>query len=145
MEDHKARPPWLPEPFTVAVLDSDPYLGDILAKLLRERGFAPAVFYDGASLLAAHASASFDAYVLDAMADWPRPQDLEAIVASIHARESGSVPVFILGNQVAPERSEGLSDVLMRHKVRYVLRPVRADYIAAQVGEEVARRFEGRS
>ncbi|GIZ53926.1 hypothetical protein NCCP691_39400 [Noviherbaspirillum aridicola] len=133
----------MPGPFSVAVLDSDAYLGDALCAMLRDSGVAPVVFYEAAAFLEAHRNGAFDAYVLDATADWPAPGDLERVVAAIRARDGGAVPVFILGRHAAPERAEGLAEVLMRHRVRYVLRPARVSYIATQVGEELARRAGG--
>lgn len=137
MEDRK-HPPWLPAPFSVAVLDSDPFLGDTLGALLRERGLAPSIFYDAAAFLAAHEAGAFDAYVLDAASDWPSSTDLGNVVDAVRGK-GGAVPVFILGNHTAPERVEGLGQVLMRHRLRYVLRPARVAYVAAQLVEELAR------
>lgn len=141
MEDRTTSRPWQPQPFSVAILDSDETLADTLCELLRERGFAAAAFYDIASLEHAHQSNTFDAYVLDYLADWlPQSNALEDLVASIRGRGRGDVPIFILGNQVAPERTEKLGNILMRHKVRYVLKPIRAATLVKSIGEAIALR-----
>jgi DNA-binding response OmpR family regulator len=141
MEDRLGSRPWQPKPFSIAVLDSDEYLGDVLCDLLRDSGFAAAGFYDIASLMLAHQATMFDAYVLDYLADWP-PQSnaLENLVASIRGGTSGDVPIYILGNQVEPERIERLGNIIMQHKVRYVLRPLSAPCLAKRVGEALAKR-----
>ena len=140
MEDRPGPQPWRPKTITIAVLDSDETLADALCALLRDGGFVATPFYDLASLTLTHRAARFHAYVLDSLAAWRRdPSELETLVASIRDGTQGEVPVFILGNQVAPERSEALGRILMHHQVRYILRPVSAGYIAAQVRDAVAR------
>jgi DNA-binding response OmpR family regulator len=141
MEDRLGSRPWQPKPFSIAVLDSDEYLGDVLCDLLRDSGFAAAGFYDIASLMQAHQATMFDAYVLDYLADWlPQSNALENLVASIRGGTSGDVPIYILGNQVEPERIERLGNIIMQHKVRYVLRPLSALCLAKRVGEALAKR-----
>lgn len=140
MEDQPAPRPWHPQPFSIAVLDSDEHLGDTLCGLLRDHGFAATAFYDISSLAQVHRTKTFDAYVLDYLADWqPQSHALEDFVASVRTAE-GDVPVFILGNQIAPERTEKLGNILMRHKVRYLLKPLRIAYLAKRIGEAVAER-----
>jgi DNA-binding NtrC family response regulator len=140
MEDRITSRPWHPKPFSIAILDSDETMADALRELLHERGFDAAAFYDISSLARAHQSKAFDAYVLDFLADWlPQSNALEDLVDSIRG-SSVDVPIFILGNQVAPERTEKLGNILMRHKVRYVLKPVRAVSLAQSIGEAIAAR-----
>lgn len=141
MADSRESRPWYPRPFTVAVLDTDETLADTLCVMLRERALAPTAFYEIAPLVSAHHSASFDAYVLDYLADWqPQSDVLEGLVASIRDGENKDVPVFILGNQVAPESSDKLGRILMRHKVRYVLKPLKSAYLAKEIAEAIAMR-----
>jgi len=136
----EARPdprPWHPRPFSVAVLDSDETMADALCGLLRNNGFAATAFYDIDSLAEVHPAACFDAYVLDFLADWqPESHALTDLVAAV--RGTSDVPIFILGNQIAPESNDKLGTILMRHKVRYLLKPLRADYLARRVGEAIA-------
>lgn len=140
MLDRPSAHLWRPKPFSVAIVDSDEFLGDTLCKLLNDGGCAATVYYDAAAFLATHGAGGFDAYVLDFAAGWPREGDaLEKLVAGLRAGERGEKPVFILGSHAAPEQVDGLAPVLMRHKVRYILRPVRAAYVAQQVGEALAR------
>jgi hypothetical protein len=61
MEDRPGSRPWQPKPFSIAVLDSDEYLGDVLCDLLRDSGFVAAGFYDIASLIQARQATMFDA------------------------------------------------------------------------------------
>ena len=139
MEDSAGPRPWRPQPFTIAVLDSDETLADTLSDLLRTNGLAPSVFYDIDSLAQAQRKTAFDAYVLDYLADWqPESDALERLVGAI--REAGDAPVFILGNQTAPESNEKLGRILMQYKVRYLLKPLRASYLARRIGEAIALR-----
>ena len=141
MEDRPDPRPWLPQPFSIAVLDSDETLADTLCGLLRDSGFVATAFYDIAPLTQAHREKPFDAYVLDYLADWqPQSNALGNLVASIRSGTDGDVPVFILGNQIAPESTEKLGNILIQHKVRYLLKPLRASYLARQVVEAVAAR-----
>ena len=141
MEDSLSARPWHPKPFSIAVLDSDETLADALCDILRNKGFAATAFYDIASLMQAHQEMPFDAYVLDYLADWlPDSNALENLIASIREAANSDVPIFILGNQTAPERIERLGNILMQHKVRYLLRPLSASYLAKRIGEAVARR-----
>jgi DNA-binding response OmpR family regulator len=133
--------PWRPPFFSIAVLDSDEYLADTLCELLRDSGFAATAFYEISSLAQAHRTEMFDAYVLDYLADWlPQSHALENLVASIRGGANADVPIFILGNQVAPERIERLGNIIMQHKVRYLLRPLPANNLAKRVGEALAKR-----
>lgn len=132
--------PWYPRPFSVAVLDSDPYLADVLCGLLQNSGFAAAAFDSGVSLVQAHHTTPFDAYVLDYLADWPTESDLlENLVDSISHSVNGKAPIFILGNQTAPERTEKLANIVMHYKVRYLVRPIQSSYIAKAVSEAIAK------
>jgi DNA-binding response OmpR family regulator len=141
MEDRLDSRPWEPKPFSIAVLDSDEYLADALCDVLRDRGFAAAGFYDMSSLTQAHETTRFDAYVLDYLADWqPQSSAMENLVASIREDVNGDVPIFILGNETAPERTERLGNIIMHHRVRYLLRPLSATYLAKRIGEAVAKR-----
>lgn len=147
MQDRSNPRPWQPEPFSVAVLDSDEFLADTLCGLLREGGFSATAFYDLASLAQAHRQGSrFDAYVLDYLADWsPQSHAMEDLVAAIRAGSDGAgayggVPIFMLGNQAAPERVERLAGLIMQYRVRYVLKPLRAAYLARRIREAVADR-----
>jgi DNA-binding NtrC family response regulator len=141
MNNANRREPWRPKPFSVAVLDSDETLADALCDILRHNGFVATAFSEVASLSQAHQASSFDAYVLDFLADWrPESHALESLVASIRQGDSRDAPVFILGNQAAPERAGRLGDILMQYHVRYQLRPVRVSYLAQQVMEAVAKR-----
>jgi DNA-binding response OmpR family regulator len=140
MDQRPVSKPWQPTPFSVAVLDSDEFLADTLCGLLRDSGFAASAFYDIASILHAHQTTRFDAYVLDYLADWlPQSHALENFIDSIRASTSGNVPIFVLGNQASPERTERLENIIMRYKVRYVLKPLRASYLAKRIGEALAR------
>ncbi|MFC7515946.1 hypothetical protein ACFQUU_13105 [Herbaspirillum sp. GCM10030257] len=140
MDERPGSKPWQPKPFSVAVLDSDAYLADTLCGLLRDSGFVASAFYDIASLLQAHQTTRFDAYVLDYLADWlPQSRALENLIGSIRGSTDGNVPIFVLGNQTAPERIERLENIIMRYKVRYVLKPLRASYLAKRIGEALAR------
>ena len=136
----EARPdprPWQPRPFSIAVLDSDETLADTLCGLLRDSGFAATAYYDIDALAHVQQTGSFDAYVLDFLADWqPESHALQDLVTAI--RVSGDMPIFILGNQIAPESNEKLGGILMRHKVRYLLKPLRADYLARRIREAIA-------
>ncbi|WP_331942089.1 hypothetical protein [Noviherbaspirillum sp.] len=136
MKDQNRTPPWLPKPFTIAILDGDAWLGESLGRLLDDGGCRATAFHDAAAFLLAHSSQPFDAYVLDFLADWPAPATLPALVSEICA--GGDTPVFILGNFIAPESVPGLGEILMRHKARYQLRPIRADYLARQIREALA-------
>jgi DNA-binding response OmpR family regulator len=140
--EHRPNPrPWQPKPFSIAVLDSDEYLADMLCARLHGSGFNASAFYDIAALMTAHRNTVFDAYVLDYLADWRPPSTtLETLIASIRGGNNRDVPVFILGNQVAPERIEGLGDIIMRYKVRYVLKPVEMSYLAKRITEAIAQR-----
>ncbi|WP_151637855.1 hypothetical protein [Noviherbaspirillum aerium] len=150
MEERPVPRPWQPKPFSVAVLDSDEYLADRLCERLRSTAaFNASVFYDIAVLTKAQRQDGFDAYVLDYLADWPPPSAaLETLIASIRngpssnsSNSNGSdIPIFVLGNQTVPERIEGLGDILMKYKVRYVLKPVQVEYLAKRVAEAVAKR-----
>jgi len=139
MEDRLGSQPWLPKPFSIAVLDSDEYLTDVLCDLLRNSGFTASAFYDMPSLLQAHQTTSFDAYVVDYLADWqPHSNALENLIASIRSGTNGDAPIFILGNQIEPERVERLGNIIMHNKVRYLLKPLRANYLAKRIGEALA-------
>lgn len=142
MEERQAPRPWQPKPFSVAVLDSDEYLADRLCERLRSTAaFNASVFYDIAVLIKAHQQDGFDAYVLDYLSDWLPPSTaLETLIASIRNGTSSDIPIFVLGNQTVPERIEGLGDILMKYKVRYVLKPVQVEYLAKRVAEAVAKR-----
>lgn len=141
MEDWSGMQPWRPKPFSVAVLDSDETLTDALCAVLLDHGFEARSFYDLGSLMEAHHRASFDAYVLDFLADWhPASNALETLIASIREGDGGDAPVFILGNHAAPERAGRLGAILMQFSVRYQLKPVKVGYLAQQVMEAVARR-----
>lgn len=141
MEDRLGSHPWQPKPFSIAVLDSDEYLGEVLCDLLRDEGYAAAGFYDISSLMQAHQTTMFDAYVLDYLADWlPQSRALENLVASIRGGVSGDVPIFVMGNQTAPERIERLGNIIMQHKVRYLLRPISATCLAKRVDEALIKR-----
>jgi len=141
MEDGTGSRPWYPPPFSIAVLDSDEYLADALCGLLRDCGFAATAFYDIVALVAAHQAKAFDAYVLDYLADWqPQSTALGDLVASIHSGAGNEPLVFILGNQIAPESTEKLRNIVMRHKVRYLLKPVRASYLVKRISEALAAR-----
>lgn len=141
MENQQESRPWQPKPFSIAVLDSDEYLADTLCDTLRSQGFAATAFYDTASLMRAHETKQFDAYVLDYLADWfPKSRALEDLIASIRTGTNGDTPIFILGNQIEPERVERLRNILMQHKVRYLLKPIQASYLAKRIGEAVAKR-----
>lgn len=140
----EARPdprPWQPKPFKIAVLDSDEYLADTLCERLSSSAVVASAFYAIDILEQARRQASFDAYVLDYLADWLPPSTaLEALIASIRAGHDGDVPIFILGNQVAPERVEGLGHILMQYKVRYLLKPIEAAYLARRVTEAISKK-----
>jgi DNA-binding response OmpR family regulator len=141
MENRPNARPWQPKPFSIAVLDSDEYLADVLCDLLRESGFDAAAFYDISALMKTHRTTMFDAYVLDYLADWlPQSNALESLVTSIRGGVNSDVPIFVLGNQIAPEKIERLGNIIMQHKVRYLLRPLPATYLAKRVGEAVAKR-----
>ena len=141
MEDRLGSRPWLPKPFSIAVLDSDEYLGDVLCDLLRDCGLAAAGFYDIATLMQSHQATMFDAYVLDYLADWlPQSHALENLVAGIRRGANRDAPIFVLGNQVAPERVERLGNIIMQHNVRYMLRPLPATYLAKRVVEALAKK-----
>lgn len=132
--------PWRPKPFSIAVLDSDEYLADTLCERLRSSAFEASAFYDIGALLQAHRQAGFDAYVLDYLADWRPPSaGLETLIASICSRHC-DVPIFILGNQAAPERIDGLGSILMQFRVRYVLKPVEVAYLARRITEAIMKR-----
>lgn len=141
MDERPDSKPWQPKPFSVAVLDSDEYLADALCGLLRDSGFVASAFYDIASLLQESQTTKFDAYVLDYLADWlPQSRALESFIDSIRSSADGDIPIFILGNQVAPERIERLGNIIMQYKVRYVLKPLRTSYLAKRIGEALARK-----
>jgi DNA-binding response OmpR family regulator len=141
MENHPDSRPWMPKPFTVAVLDSDEHLADALCNVLRDSGFAPAAFYDITSLVQVNQGSRFDAYVLDYLADWqPESHALEDLVTSIRTDDKSDAPIFILGNQIEPERVERLSRILMQYEVRYLLKPLRMAYLAKRIGEAIAKR-----
>lgn len=140
MDERPGLKPWQPKPFSVAVLDSDEYLADTLCELLRDSGLVASAFYDIASLVQTHQTQRFDAYVLDYLADWlPQSHALESLIGSIRTSTNGDVPIFVLGNQAAPERIERLENIIMRYKVRYLLKPLRAGYLAKRIGEALAR------
>lgn len=133
--------PWCPKPFSVAILDSDPYLADVLCGLLQDSGFDATAFDSGISLAQAHHTTPFDAYVLDYLAAWPPQSDLlENLVASISCGANSEAPIFIFGNQTAPERTEKLANIVMHYKVRYLLRPIQSSYIAKEVSEAIAKK-----
>lgn len=137
-QDSGAPLPWQPRPLSIAVLDSDEHLADALCARLRESGFAASAFYDIGALLDTHREKRFDGYVLDFLADWqPQSSALDGLVASIRGGPDSDVPIFILGNDAAPERTPKLGGILMRHRVRYLVRPLRIDYLARSVGEAV--------
>lgn len=141
MEETPNSRPWQPKPFSIAVLDSDEYLADALCARLRSSGFDASAFYEIAVLRAAHRNTAFDAYVLDYLADWLPPSPiLEALIAAIRSGNNCDVPIFVLGNQAAPERIEGLGDIIMQYKVRYVLKPIGMNYLAKSITEAVTRR-----
>ncbi|NEX60013.1 response regulator transcription factor [Noviherbaspirillum galbum] len=140
MENSSRHEPWRPRPFSVAVLESDDTLADALCDLLRESGFTAACFADVASLAEARMASPFDAYVLDFLADWsPGSSALERLVDAIRAGEEKDAPIFVLGNQPHPERVDRLSGILMDHRIRYQLKPVKTSYLARQVTEAVAK------
>jgi len=141
MAERTGLHPWLPKPFSIAVLDSDEYLADVLCGHLRDRGLMAAAFYELPSLMQAHQTASFDAYVLDYLADWqPESTALENLIDAIRGNANSDVPIFVLGNHAAPEKIARLENIIMRYKVRYVLKPLRAAYLAKRIGEAVASR-----
>lgn len=141
MEERPNPRPWQPKPFSIAVLDSDEYLTDTLCARLRSGGFDASAFYDIAVLLAACRNTDFDAYVLDYLTDWlPPSMTLERLVASVRGGNKRDVPIFILGNQIAPERIEGLGDIIMRYRIRYLLKPIELNYLARRITEAVAHR-----
>jgi DNA-binding response OmpR family regulator len=136
MHEHPTPAPWQPKPLTIAVLDSDEFLADSLCALLRERGFAASAHYDMAALRQAHAAAPFDAYVIDHLADWqPHSTAIEELIASIRSGPQADAPIFILGNQTAPEQDARLGQLLMRNRLRYLLRPIKLSYLAKRVAE----------
>ncbi|SNT17821.1 hypothetical protein SAMN06265795_1166 [Noviherbaspirillum humi] len=140
MEDRPDYRPWQPPPFAVAVLDSDETLADSLCQALRDQGFAATAFYDIDVLAQAISESRFDAYVLDYLADWqPNSPRLEEIVAAILAG-TPDAPVFVLGNQTRPENVEPLAGILMRHRVRYLVRPLATPYLVKRIGEAIAKR-----
>ncbi|MEC4723796.1 hypothetical protein RY831_32265 [Noviherbaspirillum sp. CPCC 100848] len=133
--------PWQPKPFLVAVLDSDEYLADTLCERLQSIGFDASAYYDIDVLMQARRHTSYDAYVLDYLTDWLPPSSaLETLIASIRDGHNGDVPIFILGNQVAPERIDGLGYILMHLKVRYLLKPIDITYFARRIAEAVIKR-----
>lgn len=137
MHDRPAPAPWQPKPLAIAILDSDEFLADSLCDLLRRRGFAASAYYDMRALAEAHAASPFDAYVIDALADWqPDSHALEDLLASI----SDDAPVFLLGNHTAPERDARLGALLMRRRLRYLLRPIRLSYLEKRIAEAVLER-----
>lgn len=141
MENRPDPRPWQPKPFSIAVLDSDEYLADTLCESLRGSAFDAIAFYDISVLMQAHRDTSFDAYVLDYLTDWlPPSTSLDTLIASIRNGNKHDVPVFILGNQTAPECIEGLGNILMRYKVRYLLKPIEVAYLARRVAEAITRR-----
>lgn len=141
MEDFLKSRPWMPKPFTIAVLDGDEQLADTLCDALNEGGYAATAFYDMESLLAAYRHARFDAYVLDSVTDWHlESESLENFVASIRTEDHSDAPIFILGNQAEPERVEWLANILMHYKVNYLIRPLRTSYLVKHLGEAIARR-----
>lgn len=141
METRPDPRPWQPKPFSIAVLDSDEYLADILCERLRRLAFNASAYYDIGLLTQAQRHTSFDAYVLDYLSDWLPPSTaLETLVASIRTSSNGDVPIFILGNQIAPERIDGLGQILMQYKVRYLLKPIEMAYLAKRIGEAVVKR-----
>lgn len=141
MHDRPAPAPWQPKPLTIAILDSDEFLADKLCDMLRARGFAASAYYDMAALTQAHEAEAFDAYVIDCLTDWqPGSHALEDLIASIRAGGPADAPVFILGNHTAPERDPRLGRLLMRHRLRYVLRPIRLSYLEARIAEAVMER-----
>lgn len=141
MHDQPAPAPWQPKPLTIAILDSDEFLADSLCDLLRGRGFAASAYYDMVSLLQAHESGAFDAYVIDCLADGqPGSHALEDLVTSIRTGRHADAPIFILGNQTAPETDARLGDLLMRHRLRYLLRPIKLSYLEKRVAEAVMDR-----
>ncbi|MBK4738953.1 response regulator transcription factor [Noviherbaspirillum pedocola] len=141
MHDQPAPAPWQPKPLTIAILDSDEFLADSLCDLLRKRGFAASAYYDMVSLLQAHDGGAFDAYVIDSLADsQPGSHALEDLVTSIRTGRNADAPIFMLGNQTAPETDARLGDLLMRQRLRYLLRPIKLSYLEKRVAEAVMER-----
>lgn len=141
MEDFLKTRPWMPKPFTIAVLDGDEQLADTLCEALNEGGYAATAFYDMDALLAAYDRQRFDAYVLDATTDWrPEAKSLEKLIESIRINDRSDAPVFMLGNQAEPERVEPLASILMQYKVNYLIRPLRTSYLVKHLGEAIAKR-----
>lgn len=141
MENRPDSRPWMPKSFTVAVLDSDEQLADSLCEALSEMGFAPTAYYEMRFLVQAYQSNRFDAYVLDYLADWqPESRALESLVSAIREGDCSNVPIFILGNQIEPEKVERLAGILLQYEVRYVLKPLQTTYLAKSIGEAIAKR-----
>lgn len=141
MEDPLESRPWMPKPFMIAVLDSDEHLADSLCSALRDTGFDAYAFYDMPSIMQAHERDLFDAYVLDYLADWqPDSSLLETLVDAIRVGDNSDAPIFILGNQIEPERVERLANILMRYKVRYLVRPLKTDYLVKRLSEAIFSR-----
>lgn len=133
--------PWQPKPFSIAVLDSDEYLADTLCERLRSIGFDASAYYDINVLIQARRHTSYDAYVLDYLTDWlPPSSTLETLITSIRGGHNANVPIFVLGNQTAPECIDGLGHVLMHFKVRYLLKPIDMSYLAKRIAEAVMKR-----
>lgn len=131
----------MPKPFMIAVLDSDEHLADALCSALRDNGFDAYAFYDMPSMIQAHERDRFDAYVLDYLADWqPESRALETLVDAIRVGDDSDAPIFILGNQIEPERIERLANILMHYKVRYLVRPLKTDYLVKRISEAVFSR-----
>lgn len=141
MPDPIESRPWMPKPFTVAVLDSDEQLADELCGALQEAGLDAYAFYDMPSMLQAHKRDKFDAYVLDYLADWqPESTALETLIEAIRVGDHSDAPILILGNQIEPERVERLANILMRYPVRYLVRPLKTTYLVKRLREAIARR-----
>lgn len=141
MEDHQQARPWMPKPFTIAVLDSDEHLADELCSALQEAGFDARAYYDMQSMMQAHERDKFDAYVLDYLADWkPESNALETLVDAIRVKDRSDAPILILGNHGEPERVERLANILMHYKVRYLMRPLKTTYLVKRLREAIAKR-----
>ena len=133
--------PWMPKPFSVAVLDSDEHLADALCTALQETGLDAYAFYDMPSMMQAHERDQFDAYVLDYLADWkPESTALETLIESIRVNDRSDAPILILGNHTEPERVERLAHILMHYKVRYLVRPLKTTYLVKRLREAIAKR-----
>ncbi len=141
MPDPIESRPWMPKPFTVAVLDSDEHLADELCNSLQEAGFDAYAFYDMPSMMQAHERDKFDAYVLDYLADWqPESTALETLIEAIRVGDHSDAPILILGNQIEPERVERLANILMHYPVRYLVRPLKTTYLVKRLREAIAKR-----